>query len=104
MTWPPAKPISMRTERSWSARGDHLREHSVDRVRVDERNLEAEQSLARMLVDQIGARVGEARDRLLDVRDLVGDVVHPGAALGEKATDGRVLGERLQQLHATSSD
>src|SRR5207253_10880247 len=54
--------------------------------------------------DQIGARVGEPRDRLLDVRDLVGDVVHPGAALGEEATDGRVLGERLQQLDAASSD
>src|SRR5712691_970405 len=102
MTCPPSKPISMRTRSV--GRRNHLRQDPVDRIRMDEGDLEAEESFARLLVDQIGAGACETRDRLLHVRDFVGDVVHSRPALGDEAADGRIFGERLEQLHASTSD
>jgi hypothetical protein len=71
---------------------------------MDEGDLEAEHAAARRLVDQLGAGVRELREGGADVLDLVGDVVHPRAALREEAADGRVLVEGSQQLEPALSD
>jgi hypothetical protein len=76
----------------------------VDGIRVDERDLEAEHALSRRLVDQLGARVGEVHESSADVVHLVGDVVHPGAALREEAAHGGVLAERAEQLEPALPD
>jgi hypothetical protein len=68
---------------------------------MDERDLEPEEPCARLGVDQIRARVRQLRQRRAEVADLVRDVVHPRAALRQKAPDGSVLPKRLQQLHTT---
>jgi hypothetical protein len=65
---------------------------------MDEGDLEAEHTAARRVVDQLGARVREMRERGADVVDLVRDVVHSRASLREEAADGRVLAECSQQL------
>jgi hypothetical protein len=44
------------------------------------------------------------RESGADVVDLVGDVMHPGAPLREKAADRRVLAEGAQQLEPALSD
>ena len=56
------------------------------------------------LVDQLGAGVGEVRERSADVVDLVRDVVHARAALREEAADGRVLAERAKELEPALTD
>jgi hypothetical protein len=71
---------------------------------MDEGDLEAEHAAAGRLVDQLGARAREMREGGREVLDLVGDVVHPRAALREEAADGRVLAERAQQLEPARSD
>lgn len=71
---------------------------------MDERNLEPEHPAPRRLVDELGARLGEVRERGADVLHLVGDVVHPRTALGEEAADRRVLAERTEQLEPTGAD
>src|SRR6188508_3288671 len=81
-----------------SATADDLREHAVDGIRVDERDLQAEQPVLRPLVDQLGALRLELVERRADVVDLVGDVVHAGTPFGEELADGRVVAERRQQL------
>jgi hypothetical protein len=65
---------------------------------MDKGDLESEHAAARLLVDQLGAGVREVRKSGANVLDLVRDVMHAGAALGEETTDRRVLGERAQQL------
>ena len=71
---------------------------------MNEGHFETEHTAARRLVDQLGARVRQLREGGANVVDLVRDVVHPGAALREEATDGRVLAERAQQLEPTRAD
>jgi hypothetical protein len=65
---------------------------------VDEGDLEAEHAAAGRRVDQLGARARQMREGGADVRHLVGNVVHPRAALREEAAHGSVLVERAQQL------
>lgn len=55
---------------------------------MDECDLEPEEALVRLLVDQLDARDAELAHRISHVRDLVGDVVHPGPSLREKPADG----------------
>src|SRR5687768_12701511 len=91
---PPSNAISMRTRSSRSlATRDDLREHAVHRVGVDERDLQPEQTLVRLLVDQLRTLAREPGQRLREIADLVGDVVHPGPPLGEEASDVRVLAQ-----------
>lgn len=71
---------------------------------MDESDFEAEHAAAGRLVDQLGAGVRQLGERGADVLDLVRDVMHPGAALREKAADGRVLAERSQQLEPALAD
>ncbi len=73
-------------------------------VRVDKRDLEPEEPSMRTLVDQLGSFRSKLVERLADVLDLVRDVVHPWAALGEKLPDRRLLAERGEQLDAVLSD
>ena len=60
---------------------------------MKERDLEAEEPPLRALVDQLGALRRELVERLADVGDLVGDVVHSRPALGEELPDGRLFAE-----------
>ena len=76
----------------------------MDGVGMDECDLEAEEALARLGVDQLGARVREPAELGADVLDLVGDVVHAGTALREDAADGRVRDERREQLDPAGAD
>ena len=76
----------------------------MDRLRVEERDLQTEHAVTRALVDQLDALLGELGQRDLDVRDLVRDVVHAFAALCEKAANGGVGSERSEQLDAAAAD
>ena len=71
---------------------------------MDEGDLEAEHPAARSLVDQLCAGVRKMREGSADVLDLVGDVMHAWAALGEETADGRVVAERAQQLEPALAD
>ena len=70
---------------------------------MDEGDLEAEHSAARSLVDQLRTRIREVREGGTHVLDLVCDVVHARAALGEEPADRRVFTERAQQLEPARS-
>src|SRR5207247_10846321 len=94
-TCPPAKATWTLT--CSSATAHDLREDPVHRVGVDERDLEPEEAAPGLLVDQLGALGRELAECLADVGDLVGDVVHPGAALRQKLADVRLLAERGEQ-------
>src|SRR5262245_29808388 len=96
ITWPPSKPISMRTRSSATA--DDLREHAVDGVGMDERDLHPEQALPWPLVDQLRSFRLELVERRADVVDLEGDVVHSGASVCEELADRRVVAEGGKQL------
>src|SRR4029079_7182081 len=96
MICPPSKASSMRIESS--DRAHHLGQDAVDGVGMDERDLQPEQPASRNLVDQLGFLVLEAGKGRSDVVDLVGDVVHARAALGEEAPDRRVVARRDEQL------
>src|SRR5215204_3965625 len=67
---------------------------------MDECDLEAEEAGARLLVDELGAPVGEVAQGRGEIVDLVGDVVHAGPALGEELADRRRLPEGAHQLDA----
>ena len=71
---------------------------------MDKSNFETEHAAPRDLVDQLRTRVREMRQSRADVVDLVRDMVHPGAAMREKAADGRVLAERAEQLESALAD
>jgi hypothetical protein len=101
-TCPPSKATS--TLMWSSANAHHLREHSVNGVRVDERDLEPEEPTPRMLVDQLRAVCRELAQGLADIVDLVGDVVHPRPPLGEKLPDRSLGAERREQLDAIRAD
>src|SRR5438067_8488967 len=103
MIWPPSKPIST-TTRSALAIGDQLREDAIEGVRMQERDLEAEEALSRPVVDELDTLFLQLVERALYISDLVRDVVHPGPALGEELADGRVLAQRREQLDPSFSD
>lgn len=71
---------------------------------MDKGDLETEHAAPRRLVDQLGARFGEVRERGANVFDLVRHVVHPWTPLRQEAADRRVLVERAQQLEPALSD
>jgi len=76
----------------------------VDGVGVDERDLEPEEPAARPFVDQLGALGNQLVQRLADIVDLVRDVVHARASLGEEPPDRRLVAERREQLDAAGTD
>ncbi len=71
---------------------------------MDKSDLEPEEACPRLCVDQIRTRGGEPVELRLDVVDLVGDVVHARAALGEKLADRRFVPERRKQFDAARAD
>jgi len=71
---------------------------------MDECDLRAEEPSPRMLVDELGAGLGERAKRLFDVRALERDVMHTRAAAGEEAPHRRILARRRQELHARVAD
>src|SRR5581483_7598211 len=101
ITWPLSNPTSIRTR---SGTDDELREDAVHRLRVDERDLRAEQAAPRRGVDQLRSFAPQARELRREVVDLVGDVVHPGAPPGEEAPDRRVGPQGREQLDVPGAD
>ena len=71
---------------------------------MDKGNLEAEHALPRRVVDQLGPFLREVRERRADVVDLVRDVMHPRASLGEEPADRSVVVERSQELEPALAD
>ena len=103
MTWPPSKPISIRTRWRQPLATSSART-PCDGVGVDEGDLEPEEPAVRLLVDQLDALLGEASQLALEIVDLVGDVVHPGPAAGEELADRGLVAERREQLDAAVAD
>src|ERR1043166_6368662 len=99
--WPPSKPISIRT---CSAMGHHLREDAVDGIGVNERDLQAEEPRVRLRVDELGAIALQRLERRPDVRNLEGDVVHPGPAGVQEAPHRGVVLEGGEELDAAATD
>ena len=76
----------------------------MNRLRVHEGDFEPEHPLPRLAVDQLGAAGREIGDSSANVVDLVRDVVHARAALGEELPDGRVVAERREELDPALAD
>src|SRR5579864_5853965 len=88
---PPSKPMSTRTLSSLAAIAHQLCQHAVGRVGMDERDAHPVEAGPRLVVDQLDAARAQLGELRVEVVDLVRDVVHPRAALGEKPADRRVL-------------
>ena len=71
---------------------------------MHESDLEAEHAATRCGVDQLRTRRREIRNRVLDVGDLVGDVMHPRASTREEPPDRGLVVERGHQLDAARAD
>lgn len=76
----------------------------MNRLRMDEGDLEPEHALARCDVDQLDALPGEIGERGSQIVDLVGHVMHAGSVAREKTPHGRVGAERGDQLDAAVPD
>ena len=103
-----ARTASLRRHRGGAlsalASGNHLRENAVDGIRVDERDLEPEEPLARRFVDQVGAGIRELGEGRAQVADLVRHVMHAWTALREEAADRSVLAEGAEKLQPAVPD
>src|SRR5687768_5517160 len=98
---PPAKPISTRTKSS--ATGNHLRENAVDRIGMDERELDAEQPDARPVDDLRAGRL-QLVERGAEIVRLERDVMHARATSREETPDRRVPLGRREQLDPALPD
>jgi hypothetical protein len=76
----------------------------VNRVGVDEGDLEAEHAAPRRLVDQLRAGLREMREGGGKVIYLVRDMVHSGSALREEPADWRVFVERAEKFEPAGAD
>ena len=74
------------------------------RVGVEERDLEPEEPLSGLLVDERHSGGGQPLELAGDVVDLEGEMVHPGAPVGEESPDGRLRAERGEQLDPALAD
>jgi hypothetical protein len=71
---------------------------------MNERHLEPEKPLMRLLVDELDALRGEIPKLVVEIAHRIGHVVHPGTTLGQKPADRRVLAERADKLDAAFAD
>jgi len=76
----------------------------VNGRRVHEGNFEPEHPLPWHVIDQLGTTGRELGDRGANVVDLVRNVVHARAPLGEKLPDGRIVAECREQLDPVLPD
>jgi hypothetical protein len=76
----------------------------MDGVGMDKGNLEAEEARPGLGVDQLRTPGGEPVELGLHVVDLVGEVVHARAALGEELAYRGLVSERREQLDAARAD
>src|SRR6185436_17212386 len=90
--------------RSLAAISDELCQNATGRLRVDERDLEAEQSPARGLVHELDASGLQTLELRGHVVDLERHVVHSRAALGEEPADRGIGAEGLQELDPRLTD
>jgi hypothetical protein len=72
----------------------------VCRVRVQERDLQTEESAPRLGVDQLGALHRQLDKRGAEIQYFVRNVVHARAALDKELPDRCVGAERSEQLDA----
>ena len=68
---------------------------------MNERDLESEEPAPRQAIDQLCSRRLQLVERREQVLSLESDVMHPGAAAREEATDGRVVVDRRHELDTT---
>ena len=73
----------------------------MDGIRMNERDLETEESAARHPVDQLRTRGLQLVERGEEILGFECDVMHPRPAAREKAPDGRVVVGRRDELDAT---
>lgn len=71
---------------------------------MNERDLQAEEALARCCVDELHALTGEREQRGVQVVHLVGHMVHSRPSLGEELGHGRIVAGRREQLDASDAD
>jgi hypothetical protein len=71
---------------------------------MDESDLKTEHAAPWRVVDQLGTSLGKVRESCADVGDLVRDVMHSGASLGQEASHRRVPVERPKQLEPALAD
>src|SRR5687768_16859772 len=71
---------------------------------MDEGDLRAAYTRARLLVYQPHACCPQRVQRAGDVVDAIGHVVQPGPAPGEEAADRRVVAQRREQLDVAVAD
>ena len=76
----------------------------MDGVRVDEGDLEPEETLVWLLVDELDALLGEAFQLTSKIAHRVCDVMHAGTAGGEELADRRLLAKRGKELDAAVAD
>lgn len=76
----------------------------MDRIRMNERDLQAEEALARCCVDELYALTGESGQRGTQVVHFVGHVVHSRPSLGEELAHRRIVAGRREQLDAAVTD
>src|SRR6476646_2099259 len=81
-----------------------LCQNAAGRLRMDERDLQAEHPPARLLVDQDHVEGLEPIELGGEILDLKGHVVPPRASLGEEPPDRRVRAERLEELDPGLAD
>src|SRR5579871_6819028 len=88
---PPSNPMSTRTLSPLAAIAHQLCQHAVGRVGVDERDAHPVEAGPWLVVDQLDALGAQFGELGVEVVDLVCDVVHPRAALGEETPDRGVV-------------
>jgi len=81
-----------------------LAEDAVNGVGMEEGYLEPEETRPGLAVDELDTVRRERVQLGLHIVDLVRDVVHPRASLGDELPDGRVLAERAKQLDPALAD
>ena len=76
----------------------------MDGVRVDEGDLEPEETPVWLVVDELDTLRGEAFQLTSKIAHRVRDVMHARSASGEELADRRLLAERREELDATLTD
>jgi hypothetical protein len=76
----------------------------MERLVVNERNLEAEEAATRLRIDQLRPARGDVRQGGAEIIDLKCNVMHTRPSLGEEPADGRLFPERSEELDATLPD
>jgi hypothetical protein len=76
----------------------------MNRTWMNEGDLEPEEASPRLVVDQLGALLGEIGQSRANVVHLIGDVMHSRSPASDEPTHRRVVAERREKLDAAVAD